>query len=199
MKLQHLGSNYGGWTIDVDLIKDGDTIIDAGLGEDITFDQELSKIKNIKIIDIDPTPKSHKFIERLNLPNLTLIKKAVEVNDGEIINMYKNTNPEWVSESTFSDHANVDKQNYYEVDTVSLKTLIKKHNPSLVKLDIEGTEYEVLSDCIGVRQICVEFHHSQINGKSLIDTNVEIENLKNNGYTILHNTQNYQEVTFIKQ
>ena len=116
MKLQHLGSNYGGWTIDIDSINDGDTIIDAGLGED-----------------------------------------------------------------------------------VSIKTLITDYNPSLIKLDIEGSEYEVLSDCVGVKQICVEFHHNQISTITINDTMDKINMLKNNGYTIIHTTPNYQEVTFLKK
>lgn len=199
MKLRHLGSNYGGWTIDIESINDGDTIIDAGLGEDITFDQELSKIKNIKIIGVDPTPKSHRFIEGLNLPNLTLLKKVVEVNDGETIRMYKNTNPDWVSESTYAEHANVSNSDYHEIETISLKTLIEQHNPSIVKLDIEGTEYDVLEQCIGVKQVCVEFHHNQLKNKNTNDTLNLINLFKNNGYRVINSTPTNQEVTFLLQ
>ncbi len=128
-----------------------------------------------------------------------MVKKAITSTDGDTIKIYKNSNPDWVSESTFSDHANVNQNEYHTAETISLKTLIEEYNPSLVKLDIEGNEYGVLDDCIGVKQICVEFHHTQINGKTINDTNKEIEKLKSNGYKVIHTTPNFQEVTFLKQ
>lgn len=197
MNKKHLGTKYGGWTIDIDSVNENDFIVDAGLGEDVSFDQSLNQIKKINIIGIDPTPKSHRYIENINLPNLKLIKKAIGVNDGDVIKMYKNSNPNWVSESAFSNHVNVSNREYYEVETISLDTLIKEYKPSIVKLDIEGSEYDVLDQCIGVKQICVEFHHTQLDSKNINDTLKLIEILKNNGYTVLHSTPSHQEVTFI--
>jgi FkbM family methyltransferase len=199
MNKKYLGTKYGGWTIDVDSISDGDVIIDGGLGEDISFDIELNKLKPINIVGIDPTIKSHKFIEGINLPNLKLIKKAVGKVDGDTIKLYKNTNPKFVSESTTPSHKMVSNSDYHEVETVSIKTLINDYNPSLIKLDIEGSEYEVLSDCVGVKQICVEFHHNQISTITINDTMNKINMLKNNGYDIIHTTPDYQEVTFLKK
>jgi FkbM family methyltransferase len=197
MNIRHLGTNYGGWTIDLDSINDGDIIIDAGLGEDISFDLKLNEIKKIKIIGIDPTPKSHNYIQNLNIENLELIKKAIDVEDKKIIKMYKNSNPDWVSESSHIDHLNVSENSFYEVETISLKSLIKNYNPSLVKLDIEGTEYDVLEQCIGVKQICVEFHHKQLKNRDINDTLNLITIMENNGYQKLHTTSDYQEVTFL--
>lgn len=197
MNLRHFGTQYGGWTIDFDSIKDGDVIIDAGLGEDLSFDIDILKEKNIKIIGVDPTIKSHIYVEKLNLPNLLLIKKAVHQENDISIKIYKNNNPEWVSESSNPEHNNVSTENFYEVDTVSLDFLIKKYQPSLVKLDIEGTEYDVLKQCVGVKQICVEFHHIQLKNKNYQDTIDLIEFFKQNNYQVIHSTNNHQEVTFL--
>lgn len=199
MNIKHLGSKYGGWSVDLDSIKDGDFIIDAGIGEDLTFDIELSDIKNINIIGIDPTIKSHEYVQKINLKNLVLIKKAVWIEDDTKIKMYKNSNPDWVSESFYIDHANVSKFENYEIETISFRTLIEKYKPTLIKMDIEGAEYDVIKQCVGIKQICVEFHHTQIKNKNLNDTISMINFYEMNGYDVVHSSNNYQEVTFLKK
>ena len=62
MNKQFLGTDYGGWVLDVDSVNDGDTIISGGIGTDISFDREISKLKNVTIIMVDPTEKSHNYL-----------------------------------------------------------------------------------------------------------------------------------------
>ena len=77
MNIQYLGTEYGGWAIDLDEISDGDVVIDAGLGEDISFLEDLNRNKKVEIIGVDPTEKSHLFVSKKGMSNLTLIKKAI--------------------------------------------------------------------------------------------------------------------------
>jgi hypothetical protein len=69
----------------------------------------------------------------------------------------------------------------------------------LLKLDIEGFEYEVidsfLNDKIEVNQICVEFHHfyKDINKRK---TKKTIRKLLNAGYKIIH--KEMLNFTFLK-
>jgi len=63
-------------------------------------------------------------------------------------------------------------------------------------MDIEGAEYDVLDECIGVRQLCVEFHHFCINGISINDTNRCIKKLISSGYEILDKNSQGTEFTF---
>jgi FkbM family methyltransferase len=198
MNIRHLGTTYGGWTIDLDSVNNGDTIIDGGLGEDLSFDIELCKLKDIRIIGVDPTLKSHQYVEKMNLENFFLIKKAIWSENNEVVKIHKNTNSDWVSESIHSEHINVSEQDFYEVETISLEYLIKTYNPCLIKLDIEGSEYDVIKQALGIKQICVEFHHNHLENKSLEDTLEYISFFEKNGYKILHSTHNYQEVTFLK-
>lgn len=198
MNIQYLGSSYGGWKIDLDSINDGDTIIDGGLGEDISFDIELLKLKKVRIIGIDPTEKSHRFMEGNTQYGIELIKAAIEKEGIEKVEMFKNSNPNYVSESVNSNHS-MSKNESYLAPVVNLKNLISEYNPSLIKLDIEGSEYNVYKDCVGVKQICIEFHHHCINGISISDTNNVIDYLKGNGYEVIASTPNYQEVTFLKK
>jgi len=110
-----LGTEYGGWVVDLDLINENDTIICAGVGEDISFETEL-------------------------------------------INTYQ---------------------------------------PSFIKMDVEGSEYNVLLECLGVKQICVEFHHHCLNDKKLDDTLNLVNKFLDYVYEIIDNRQNYQELTFV--
>lgn len=197
MNIKYLGSKYGGWSVDLDSISDGDTIICGGVGEDITFEQELLKYKNVKIIEIDPTEKSHKFMEDKVDDNITLIKKAIEKEGIGYVRMYKNKNPNWVSESMSVSHDMVG-DDYYDSPVVTIEELKNEYNPSFIKLDIEGSEYNVLEDCIGIKQVCVEFHHHCMSDKTIKDTELLINKFLINGYKIINSTNNYQEITFLK-
>lgn len=192
----HLGTDYGGWTIDINDVKDGDTVLDLGLGEDISFSQELAALRNVNIIGIDPTEKSHRYVESLQNAPITLIKKAVAKDGINAITMHRNRNPLHVSESFISTHHAVGNDSY-EVDCISIKSLRDGYpNISLIKMDIEGGEYDVLDECIGVKQLCVEFHHFCINGITISDTNACIKKLLDNGYEILDKNQQATEFTF---
>ncbi len=164
--IRHFGTDYGGWTVDLDHIKDGDFIIDAGLGEDITFPLELQEHRKIQIVGVDPTEKSINHVNELNPKNFELLEKAVAPHGVKEIVMHKNTNPDWVSESALPNHASVGGETY-TAKCVSFKELRERYsNISVIKMDIEGSEYECLQECVGIKQICVEFHHFCLDDKS---------------------------------
>lgn len=194
--IKYLGTIYGGWAVDLSKINDGDTIIDAGLGEDISFLEELLKEKKVNIIGVDPTIKSHLFIEKKNLSELKLIKKAIAKDGINTIRMFKNSNPEYVSESVFKEHQMTSEESY-EVECISFKKLIEQNsNISVIKMDIEGVEYDVLEECLGIPQLCVEFHHHCIDGIEFKETRNKIKMLLNNGYKIIHKNDKLSEISF---
>lgn len=72
----------------------------------------------------------------------------------------------------------------------------------ILKMDIEGTEYEVLPGIlksgIEIGQILVEFHHRIVkNGKYL--TQQAIKLLKDHNYEIFAVSESSDEVSFIKK
>lgn len=110
--------------------------------------------------------------------------------------MHKNRNPSHVSESFMPHHHAVGAESY-EIDCISIKELRDQYpNISLIKMDIEGGEYDVLHECIGVKQICVEFHHFCIDHISINETNACIRDLIDNGYEVLDKNHNGTEFTF---
>ena len=187
MNFNMLGTDYGGWLVDLDLVEEGSIVISAGVGEDISFDMALIKKKKCNIIGIDPTIKSHKFIENQgNLENFSLVKKALTSKNDDLIELYKNKNPDHVSESVLPNHQGVKGFDYYLADTVNLQSLfVKYENISLIKMDIEGSEYEVIDSLefipSSVKQICVEFHHF-CSEKTLEDTHRCIRKIQSFGF-----------------
>lgn len=196
--IQHLGTDYGGWSVDLDYIQDGDIIIDAGLGEDISFPIGLQGHKKVHVVGIDPTAKSIKYVKEKAPENFELLEYAIAADGTETVTMHKNTNPNWVSESTFASHASVGDETY-EAKCISFKKLREKYdNISVIKMDIEGEEYSCLEECIGVKQICVEFHHMCMDDKTQADTESLINKMKENGYAILKSNARRTEITFLK-
>ena len=204
MAFELVGTNYGGWMVDANLISRGSTIISAGVGEDISFDLWLMKERGCKIVGIDPTPKSHSFIESQgNLGNFELIKMALHSSDNDIVTLYKNKRSDHVSESILVHHHAVNDFDSYFSETVSLNKLFDKYeNISIVKMDIEGSEYDVIRSLeyvpSTVKQFCVEFHHF-CTSKTIEDTKNMITILSNLGFKNFiekPSTKQLNELTF---
>ncbi len=202
--MEFLGTDYGGWLLNLDLVPQNSTIISAGIGEDISFDLELIRRKTCQIIGVDPTLKSHKFIEsQSDLVNFSLLKKALDKNEDDVVFMYENTNPNYVSESILPTHHSVGK-NYYCAETITLPELFKQYeNISVVKMDVEGSEYDVLENLAfipdSVKQMCIEFHHF-CTEYDLEDSQKILEHLKNLGFNKVYSNKpnSIEEVTLVR-
>lgn len=187
MNFSLCGTDYGGFLVDYDLVKQGSTVISAGVGEDISFDIGLINKKGCNVIGIDPTPKSHKFIENFpNLKNYSLIKMALHITDEDIIEMYKNVRDDHVSESIDPTHAAVKGFDSYYSETISLSTIFREYKDiSILKMDVEGAEYDIINNLETIpetiKQICLEFHHF-CTDKSIEDTKDIMKKLSSMGF-----------------
>lgn len=200
--MKFFGTEYGGWNIDQSKIYKGDTIIDAGIGEDISFTEELQKHfeNSLNIIGIDPTKKAINYINNVKPKNYTLIPCAVCVSGIDHLTMYKNIIPSHVSESCEGTHRSVSRYQTYKADTISIAEIRSKTpNISLIKLDIEGAEYDMIHECLGIPQIAVEFHHFCIEEKSEEDTTNMVELICSLGYNIAYKDDKNTTFTFTTQ
>jgi len=198
INLNYMGSDYGGWFLSPDLIPESSTIISAGVGEDITFDLHLINLKSCSIIGVDPTPKSHDFIASQDIPNFHLIKKALIGSGEKNIKIFKQKNPEYVSESILSSNQNSSDE-FHICDTITLNELLSLHpDASVIKMDIEGAEYEIIENIkeLKVPQLCIEFHHfcTHFTEKDTLNCLKKLHEL---GYTMQH-TPNGKEYTFVR-
>ena len=198
MNLRRVGSAYGGWHVDLDLIPIGSTIISAGAGEDLSFDKELITIKNCVIIGIDPTLKAINYVRKQQLKGYTLLEKALWSDDKEV-KLFLNGNPDHVSESILPDHHST-TEDYHVCESVTIPQLVKTYsNISLLKMDIEGAEYNVLDSLteLNIPQVCIEFHHF-CSDKTEEDTMQAISKMKILGYKVVFVTAQRKEITFVK-
>jgi FkbM family methyltransferase len=189
MKLVHLGTEYGGWTIDIDRVSAEGVVLDCGVGTDMSFCEALHELRpKLLFVLVDHTDESEEFVtKRMGRPWVTFIKAAVvSVGHGPKLRMYRHRTSG--SESSSLGHSFIDPSRWYEVPTVNLRDLVVKHKPCLVKLDIESAEYGAIEECIGVEQVCCEFHHRMDSRFTASDTQNEIANFLRAGYTVADRT-----------
>lgn len=191
MNLKHLGTQYGGWTIDIDRVPEEGVVIDAGVGTDMSFAEELHKLRpKLKFVLVDHTEDSLEFVtKKMNRPWVEFVHAAVAPLGVKSLVMYKHKSPSGGSESMSSGHRFADTGRPYTVPAVSLTDLIVKHRPVLVKLDIESAEYATIRECIGVAQVCCEFHHRMDTKYTAKDTEDVLTDFRRAGYDVADRTE----------
>lgn len=160
--LTRLGSDYGGWTVPVDLVRPGSLCYTAGAGTDITFDVALLEF-GCTVHAFDPTPSSieHVRTQRLDTtPAFHFHPWAIWTRDGEL-RLYA---PQ-IGDSNYS-AADLQRTGRGIVvpcrSLTSIASELGHERIDLLKLDIEGAEYEVLGALLASdlrpRVLAVEFH-----------------------------------------
>jgi FkbM family methyltransferase len=194
------GSEYGGFIVAPSLITNGTKALCAGVGEDISFDIQLMGLHDMIVVGVDPTLKSLNYIAKtVNRDRYHLLEKALTANASKDVTIYENSNPEYVSESILSSHESVDTTRSRLVSTITYEQLVQQHGLfSVVKLDIEGAEYEVIENLYecNATHFCVEFHH-HCTGFSIDDTKNAMSKLTSLGFNALAQ-RNDKEMTFFK-
>lgn len=180
------GTSYGGWLIPENLLNDQSIVFLAGAGEDVSFDAAIAEMYGCTVHIIDPTPRAEAHVNLLkknirqgtptplaNTPTGVYPQFSVTTadklmfhpiglwNEDTVLKFYKPANDAHVSHSI----VNLQKTaNFIEVPVCRLRTLMVQLNIThidLLKIDIEGSEYTVLSnlleDKIPVRAICIEY------------------------------------------
>lgn len=144
-------------------VKPSDIILD--IGANIGFFTILSE--NAKeIICIEPLkeaiPLLEKNIEGNNLQNKTkVINAAVGKNGKLILEVDKKLN--------LSKIVKKKNKNTYEIKSFELKDIVKKYNSNMLRLDVEGYEYEILYKKIPkkITKISIEFHTGLLGKKKV--------------------------------
>ncbi|MBH10918.1 MAG: hypothetical protein CMG74_11325 [Candidatus Marinimicrobia bacterium] len=175
-RFKKIGTEYGGWFIPNDIKLDSRSIVySAGVGEDISFDLQLSSNYNCNILLIDPTPRSlihfqevQKYYSTNNWLFTGNIQKDYKSNieginidfskikflplglwdENSESKFYKQNNKKNVSQTLID---NMFGRNYNIVQTTTIKNLMHKENHyhiDLLKIDIEGAEIRVLNNML---------------------------------------------------
>lgn len=175
-----------------------------GVGEDISFDIRAIEHFACRVYAFDPTPKCTAWIAAQQLPigfNFRAVGVAATDGDGEFA---PPTNQTHVS---FSSVRGSDRDFSDDIITAPVKRMtthireLGHETPDIIKMDIEGFEYEVISDMLnsGVLpgQFLVEFHH-EMYGFSQQDTIKAVQALRLAGYELFYVSSSGREYGFCR-
>jgi len=179
-----LGTDYGGYTVPEGLLHPEAIYYSVGAGEDISLDVEIANRYNPYIYIFDPTERAEKHFQQVRNNATQGIQTPLYKNyiypttpqtfqkthfekiglwvRTDVLKFFAPAKKEHVS------HSLVNLQNtasYVEVPVKSLDDLMKHHGHQeidMLKMDIEGSEFEVIEDIlnkrISVKYICLEYH-----------------------------------------
>jgi FkbM family methyltransferase len=198
------GNTYGGFYIYPELLDENTIVYSFGIGEDISFDNAIIEKHNCKVFGFDPTPKSINWIanQKTN-PNFQFYGFGLDSKSG-FVDFYLPINDDHVSGSLLK-QTNVSELKKVSVEMKSFKDIVEKlghKNIDVLKMDIEGSEYEVLDSIldskVSITQILIEFHERFFaDGK---DKTIDIiKKMRKNGYEIFAISDSFEEVSFIKK
>lgn len=195
------GRGNGCWHIAHGSINSTSNVISVGVGHDISFEVDLRERCGCRVLLLDPTPTGIGTVAQHSpLPEgLRFVEVGLAGCNGDIAF----ADPSSAEEGSFRRVTGAESPASRLFPCVRLPTLMQSEGlkrVDLLKLDIEGFEYEVLKDLCAshceVSQICVEFHHGVVPGVSRMDTLVAMFRLRSAGYQLIdHDGLNH---TFVR-
>jgi len=176
----------------VDTLSTESVVVDCGTGPEADLSQALIGLFGCRCYGLEPTRKHFTALDRVvaaTANRFTYVSRAVAVGSRQLTFYESTTNR---SGSVLSDHVNVrrDETLRYEVETVTIDglfNLLGIQRIDLLKVDIEGAEYEVLSAATPgalsrVGQLIVEFHDHCVPRYTTRDTRRLVRKLQSAGF-----------------
>jgi FkbM family methyltransferase len=198
------GNKYGGFYVVPELLDKDSIVYSFGIGEDISFDLDIINNHGCRIFAYDPTPRSIEWISNQDLPaNFQFQPYGIDCIDKESV-FYLPKNKSFVSGS-LSLNEFIDEKEKIIVPVFRLKKLMEENGHdhiNILKMDIEGAEYDVLEDIINsgisVQQILVEFHHRFMKDGVQKSRNA-LKLLSDNGFKVFGVSDLNSEISFINE
>lgn len=199
-----LGSIYGSWPVVSDLTDRNSVVFSFGVGEDISFDLALIEQFGCQVVGFDPTPKSCDWIASKILPDqFRYFPLGISASDGEA-EFFQPACDDHVSFSKNPSRSSNGKS--VKAEVLQLETIITRfdlQNPDILKMDIEGFEYEVigniLKSTLRPQQLLIEFHHRIYAGINDSSTKKAVADLQKAGYRIFYISEVGREYGFLFQ
>lgn len=158
-------------------IKKKNTFIDVGANKGYKIDQAILVNKHTKILAFEPFYKYFTFLKKKYHKNLqvSLFNKAVDKN---ISSKYFYYNNKKIDEEAFSLIKNRRFNKKKKIFTTTLDKELKNKNVDIIKIDVEGSEYNVLQGSKNIITNNKPVLFIEATHKTLFDVNLFL--LKNN-------------------
>ncbi len=197
-----LGQRSGVWALCPDGLDRNSVVYSFGIGRDISFERALIERFHLTVYAFDPTPLALAWIRAQDLPQGFLLHEVgVAAHDGTA--RFQPPSKSKFESFSLARHSGVGQS--VEAPVRRFATLVEMlghRRLSVLKLDIEGAEYQVLDDVLGsgiqVDQILVEFHHRwrEIGARQ---TRRALRRLQAAGWCVAHVSESGMEYTLVPQ
>jgi FkbM family methyltransferase len=189
MRLVRLGTDYGGWVIPANAVREDSVVWCVGAGEDISFDLALIDRYGCRVHCIDPTPRAIEHVQVLTQrvrdgepmpingkPDQTYARVTPQImgrlqflpfglyDRDTILRFYAPKRCEHVSHSAVNLQGTA---TFFEAQCRSPRSLMNElgqERIDLLKLDIEGAEHVVIDHLLDERilpsVLCIELDYA---------------------------------------
>ncbi len=197
----------GGWWFTAKGLGQDSIVYSLGVGDEIGFDLSVIDRFGAEVFAFDPTPNSIDLLDSSKLPErFHFYPWAVTASDGSLKFYPRLKKDGSKSDVMFTMIAEEEtKDDVIEVPAYSLTSIIEKlgHDRiDLLKMDIEGAEYEVLEGLLQSpvlpTQLLVEFHHRFVED-GLTKTYDIIRRLRSVGYKVFAISEIGREISLLKE
>ena len=194
------GERSGTWVVASEGLGPASTVWSFGVGDNVAWDLAMSARFGCPVHAFDPTPAARAWLAGRALPETFVFHPlGIGARDGQ---------------APFAPPRRARDVNYRPLHEPipgsvlapvrRLATLARELGVAhldVLKLDIEGGEYEVLEDLLATgplpQQLLIEFHHGQ-HGIALARTLASIAELRAHGYRVLHVSRRGLELSFVR-
>lgn len=197
---------YGGdhgWVVDESLLNRESVIYSVGVGSNIDFDVELINSFGATVHAFDPTPRSIEWVKNQQLPKHFIFHPfglSAENGHMDFFPPAKASSTHFSPIDRYGDTNNIVRAPVKDIDTIASE--LKHKEIDLLKMDIEGAEYEVIEalpkNRVAINQILIEFHH-MYKGIPISKTVDAISTLSNLGFELFNISQRTYEFSFRKK
>jgi len=171
-----------------------------GIGRDVSFDLSLIDTFGMTVHGFDPTPRSRQWVTHQDLPSRFVFHDVGVADSDGVARFFPPESPEHSSYSLCNNPAGDEGLEAPVRRLTTIAAELGHTHIDLLKMDIEGAEYEVLEDLgrtgFPVHQLLVEFHGRYFpEGDRKTDEAIRL--LRAAGFRLFHVASNKLDHSFL--